>query len=86
MNEVEKELLARHRKWFETLDNFVCVACDKPTPKTKLGRIEIFRPTKKYKMVRTATYMTCDDCEKRPADEVYNKVEAWLVERGHIEL
>jgi hypothetical protein len=86
MNEVEKELLSRHRKWFDTLRQFICVACGKPTEKSKLGKIAIFRPAKKYKMARTATYMTCDDCEKLPAEEVYKKIEAWLVERGHVEL
>lgn len=86
MTEVEKELLDRHRKWFDTLKNFICVSCGKPTDKSQLGRIALFRPAKKYKLARTATYMTCADCEKLPPAEVYEKVEAWLVERGHVEL
>ena len=82
----EEDTLQRHHEWFDTLENFLCVACSRPNAKKMLGKIDLFRPTKAYKKVIPTTYMTCADCEKLPPAEVYMKVEAWLVERGHIEL
>jgi len=84
MNEVEKKLLEDHRKWFDQLTKFVCSVCSMPCEKNRLGRIALFRPVKRYKLARTATYMTCDTCDKLPADEIYVKVESWLMERGHL--
>lgn len=86
MNEIEKKLLEDHRKYFDGLSGFICSACLMPKKKTQLGKIALFRPVKRYKLARTATYVTCDECEKLTADEVYRKVEAWLMERGHVVL
>lgn len=86
MNEIEQKLLEDHRKWFDQLRQFVCVACLRPTNKEDLGKIAIFRPIKKYKLARVATYMICAECKKLPEAEIYQKVEKWLMERGHVEL
>ena len=57
-----------------------------PKDKVNLGKIDIFRPAKRYKLARTATYMTCDECQKKPVAEIYAGVEKWLMDRGHLEL
>jgi succinate dehydrogenase/fumarate reductase-like Fe-S protein len=86
MNQVEEKLLTDHRKWFEQLTGFICMVCLMPKKKPQLGRIFIFRPAKKYKLARTASCITCDDCEKLPAAEIYAGLEKYLMERGHLEL
>lgn len=87
MNQVEEQLLKDHRKWFDLIpQGFVCMVCLMPKKKDHLGRIFIFRPAKKYKLARTASCITCDDCEKLPAAEIYTGLEKYLMERGHLEL
>lgn len=87
MNDVEKKLLEDHRKWFETIPRgFVCMACNTPKDKKQFGKIFIFRPAKRYKLARTASCITCDECEKLPAAELYAGLEKYLMDRGHLVL
>lgn len=88
LNPVDEEgLLRRHRQWFDGLTaGFTCMVCELPRKKDQLGRIFIFRPAKRYKLARMASCITCSDCEKLSAAEIYTGLEKYLMERGHLKL
>jgi hypothetical protein len=84
MTDEERKLIRDHKKWLETLTNFTCVSCLMPRAREKVGKIDVFRPTKKYSLCRTSTYIICDECMKLPDEEIDAAVETWLTARGHL--
>jgi hypothetical protein len=87
MTAAEEKLLEQHKKLLEQFNGFLCSSCNRARRKKEdadPGHIDLFVPKKKYKLVRTTTYAICNECMDLPADTVYNNVENWLMERGHL--
>lgn len=84
MDAEEQQLLKEHRKMFDQFLGFLCSGCDMPKKKKNLGTIAVFKPAKTYSLFRKTTYILCDDCIKLTDAEIYAKVEAWLMKRGHL--
>lgn len=82
MTDEERKLLRDHLALLKQFPRFICVAC--LMPRTKVGKVDIFRPEKAYKLCRMTTYILCDECLKLPDEEIYKKVETWMAERGHL--
>lgn len=83
----EQKKLEEHKAWYAKLRGFTCVGCSRPRQKTQFGRYGVFRPKKEYtKVLLPVTYIVCDECMKLSADELYDRVEKWLVDHGHLVL
>ena len=86
-NDAELKKLAEHKKWFESLSGFTCIACSMARPKKLFGRFGVFRPNRKYtKIELPITYILCKECNGLPEGVVYERTETWLVDHKKIEL
>jgi len=81
-----EELLNRHCEWLKTIANYLCVGCNRPRERKTLRIIGLWFPAKEYKKSGVTSYSLCNECEKLTKKEIYDRVEAWGVERGYFEL
>jgi len=80
-------LLKEHRKIFDAIKQFICVGCGPQRDPEKLSRISLWKPVKRYQKSSITTYAICKECDKTLSQEgVYDKVEAWMIDHGHVEL
>lgn len=81
----ELKKLAEHKKWYAQLKGFLCVSCRNPRKKEEFGDYGVFRPKKEYTRVELpVTYILCKECKDLPPSEIYDKVEAWLIDHNHL--
>lgn len=82
MTDEETKLIREHLALLKQYPRFICVSC--LMPRIKVGKVDIFRPEKTYKLCRPTTYIVCDECFKLPDDDLYKSVETWMAQRGHL--